>query len=49
MTIKGLVFNADTIISEGYIRQMLEVGQQPSHYDLAAASLLLQMTKYETW
>jgi hypothetical protein len=36
MKIKGLVFYADTVISEIYIRQILQVGQQPSYYDLAA-------------
>jgi hypothetical protein len=49
MRIMGLVFYADTIIYERYIRQILQVGQQPSHYDLAAVSLLLQMTEYKRW
>jgi hypothetical protein len=47
--IKGLVLYADTIIYERYIRQILQVGQQTSHYDLAAVSLLLQMTEDKRW
>jgi hypothetical protein len=36
MKIEGLVFYADTVISEIYTRQILEVSQQLSYYDLAA-------------